>query len=348
MEEKRILWIAAAVGMFLLVVIGAALILYTPGKEDEPAVASSPFNGTIWMGGDAETANGAHAQTAQSGAATAETPQAVQPYQPGQSAQPYQLFPYTQPGQSAQAVQPYQPGQAAQPYQPGQPGQSAQAAQPYQPGQAFPPIQLFQTFPPAQPAPATAQAQVTVGQTGDSPQGAGAKAVTIYADSTNIYTERVDLNNPRISQESAPQPVKPENAAARDALAQGRQAGPKAPSSASKARAAAAQAEAEKTRAVAASIPKAKPVAQGSQFWVQTAAYTTRKYADNAREALSSNKIPCEVFTHADSRGKVYYRVRVGPYSTKSEAEYWQSRIAQIEQFSRTQSFVTNAAAKSN
>ena len=40
MEQKQTLWIIAAVGIFLLVVIGAALILYSPAMQTEPAVTA--------------------------------------------------------------------------------------------------------------------------------------------------------------------------------------------------------------------------------------------------------------------------------------------------------------------
>jgi cell division protein FtsN len=86
-----------------------------------------------------------------------------------------------------------------------------------------------------------------------------------------------------------------------------------------------------------------KPLAD--QFWVQAAAYKSKKNADNAREALTANKLPCEVFTYTD-KGELYYRVRVGPYTTESEAKYWQTRIAQITEFSDVPSYVTNATAK--
>lgn len=79
-------------------------------------------------------------------------------------------------------------------------------------------------------------------------------------------------------------------------------------------------------------------------FWVQAAAYTSKRNADEARTTLESNKIPSEVFTFTDSNGKTFYRVRVGPYITKSEAEYWQTRIAMIDKFALSKSVIVNTA----
>ena len=79
-------------------------------------------------------------------------------------------------------------------------------------------------------------------------------------------------------------------------------------------------------------------------YWVQAAAYTSKRNADEARTTLESNKIPSEVFTFTDSNGKTFYRVRVGPYVTKSEAEYWQTRIGMIDKFASAKSVIVNTA----
>lgn len=78
----------------------------------------------------------------------------------------------------------------------------------------------------------------------------------------------------------------------------------------------------------ATSAPKAEP--KKTQYWVQVAAYSNKKGAEGARTILDENKIPSDIFTYRDNKDKLYYRVRVGPYTTKSEAEYWRTRIIKI------------------
>ena len=78
----------------------------------------------------------------------------------------------------------------------------------------------------------------------------------------------------------------------------------------------------------AAPAPKAEP--KKTQYWVQVAAYSNKKGAEGARSILDENKIPSDIFTYRDNKDKLYYRVRVGPYTTKSEAEYWRTRIIKI------------------
>lgn len=81
------------------------------------------------------------------------------------------------------------------------------------------------------------------------------------------------------------------------------------------------------------------------RFWVQAASYTSKKNADEARAILDENKIQCEVFTYTDSKNNLYYRLRVGPYTTKTEAEYWKNRIDSIELFKNNNTYITNSSA---
>lgn len=93
----------------------------------------------------------------------------------------------------------------------------------------------------------------------------------------------------------------------------------------------------------AATAPQAKPV---TRFWVQVASYTNKKTAENARAILSDNKISSDIYTYQDNSSKLFYRVRVGPFTTKSEAEYWMAKITQIKDFSKAGSYVTSTTDK--
>ena len=88
---------------------------------------------------------------------------------------------------------------------------------------------------------------------------------------------------------------------------------------------------------------KSTPV---TRYWVQVASYQNKKTAENARTVLNDNKILSDIFTYEDSSNKLFYRVRLGPYTTKSEAEYWMSKILQIKDFANAQSYVTSTVDK--
>jgi DedD protein len=67
-----------------------------------------------------------------------------------------------------------------------------------------------------------------------------------------------------------------------------------------------------------------------SLWWVQTNSYSQKAYADNAKKFLETKGIT-SVVTNGNVGGKTYYRVRVGPYASQAEADYWLSLIKTIE-----------------
>ena len=93
------------------------------------------------------------------------------------------------------------------------------------------------------------------------------------------------------------------------------------------------------TKTNTAKAPQPKSV---TRYWVQVASYQNKKTAENARTVLNDNKILSDIFTYKDNANNLFYRVRVGPYTTKSEAEYWMSKIILIKDFKNAQSYVTS------
>lgn len=91
------------------------------------------------------------------------------------------------------------------------------------------------------------------------------------------------------------------------------------------------------------SVPQVKAI---TRYWVQVASYSNKKGAENARSILDENKIPSDIFTYTDTKNDLFYRVRIGPYTTKSEAEYWKARIEQIDFFKNSKCYVTTTTDK--
>ncbi|MBL8968699.1 MAG: SPOR domain-containing protein, partial [Spirochaetaceae bacterium] len=75
----------------------------------------------------------------------------------------------------------------------------------------------------------------------------------------------------------------------------------------------------------AAPAPK-KPV---EEFWIQAASFTSRGRADELKDSLGGKGLAA-LITVKDISGKSWYRVRVGPYSTKKEAEGWLARVKAV------------------
>ncbi len=289
MEERRTLWIITASGLFLLVVVGAAIILSTSTKGNKTQQAA--FNPTEGW--------------------TTPTTYAVQ----------------TIPANDTIA----------------QANTNALSD-----------------------APASPFEQVALNDTA-VPQQIQADNLTVYTDKTTLYSDEtvttIDLNalkssTPAVTannqttaaQIASAQAAKTESytynyeqpkpvAKATPAPAQ-----TPAPAKPAPAPAAATSAPAKTAAPATSTVPAGLKVPD--RFWVQVASYATKKNADDARATLESNKIPSEVFTYTDAKGKVFYRVRIGSYTTPSEAEYWKTQVAKIDQFADAQSYVVNSSAK--
>ena len=81
------------------------------------------------------------------------------------------------------------------------------------------------------------------------------------------------------------------------------------------------------TKKATAKATTTKPVAKAGKYWVQVGSFSKKSGADSTRSSLSSQGIQSEIFTYTTSDGSTGYRVRVGPYQTKSEAEYWMKLV---------------------
>lgn len=318
MDQKRILWIVAAVGIFLLVVVGAALILYSPERLDKNQIAEKPVSTEGWVQAkppvqadknlpnqdnfysqfpsDSSRQTRVGELTVIAENATIISDKAN--YVPNQNPTSNSMQPPAQPNTLPQV-----PQQAAAPqYQQQQPTQVQIEVKPIK-------IETASTAPSAPAQIAPAQTPPTV------------NSVTVVQ---NVQETQRTL--PQVTRQM-PSP-KPE-------------------------RKPVAKADKPKDKvAKATPKPKAEPKAEPkpaqnktpARFWVQAASYTNKKYADEARSILEEEKIPSEMFTYTAADGKLYYRVRVGPYSTKSEAEYWRTRIALVEEFKASSTYVTNSS----
>lgn len=82
----------------------------------------------------------------------------------------------------------------------------------------------------------------------------------------------------------------------------------------------------------AAAKAEPAPTKLVEQFFIQAGAYSTKAGADAIKAKLAEKKINALVQIR-EVDGKTFFRVRVGPYNTKSEAEYWLSLIKTFEGF---------------
>lgn len=280
MEQKRTLWIVAAVGVFLLVVLGAALILYTPQSKQATIANSRVTNSSTASSGWISLAPSAPLQTS------------------------------TNPDEKADEESCVLSDKEI-------------------------------------PNPAKTELR--------------AEEVNIYAENANVYSEKTELNklgeNATVKAGTSEKPTtivltepektaeakasKPEvskprsNVAVKNSVSE-KQKAPAKPEHKNTAK----TAKTEQNKSVSAKPSVKEP--EIVQYWVQVSALTSRKSADEARNKLGENQITADVFTYTDNKKQLFYRVRVGPYTTKSEAEYWRTKISKIDSFQNSSSYITS------
>ena len=280
MEQKRTLWIVAAVGVFLLVVLGAALILYTPQSKQATIANSRVTNSSTASNGWISLAPSAPLQTSTNTDEKVDEESSVL---------------------SDKEI----------------------------------------------PNPAKTELRT--------------EEVNIYAENANVYSEKTELNklgeNATVKAETSEKPTtivltepektaeaktsKPEvskprsNVAVKNSVSE-KQKAPAKPEHKNTAKAA----KPEQNKSVSAKPSVKEP--EIVQYWVQVTALTSRKSADEARNKLGENQINADVFTYTDNKKRLFYRVRVGPYTTKSEAEYWRTKISKIDSFQNSSSYITS------
>jgi len=97
----------------------------------------------------------------------------------------------------------------------------------------------------------------------------------------------------------------------------------------------AVQAKAPPVQEKPAAVSTAPKKAQ-RDYWVQAGSFSTRERADGVKSSLGTKGISA-IVTNQEINGSTYYRVRIGPYSTQNEADYWLAMIKSIDGFQESQ-----------
>jgi len=113
--------------------------------------------------------------------------------------------------------------------------------------------------------------------------------------------------------------------------------------SANKPAAATAQTKPAASTAAKPAATQAKPATAApaqaktrNDYWVQTGAFTAKVRAEGVKETLASKGIT-SIIENSEINGRIWYRVRVGPYTTETEANYWLALVKSIDGFADSQ-----------
>ena len=278
MEKKKLLLVAVSVGVFLVIIISASILIFTPKVGTALSVARPA------------------------------TPGAVFPSQPA-TIDPSDLV---RNSESFQGIQP--------PPERGPVTESRFYVSGEQP-------------PPAPTAPVVSGGEIPVNTPANITINVPPPSTIAVPDVTHTLT-------------AAPPPV--ESLTVRPAPATA--APPKAPAAAPKPapKPVAAVVPAKPAPATAKPAPPAataKPAAVKSaaqtqnyynDYWVQTGAFSTKVRAEGAKETLASKGVT-SIIENREIEGKTWYRVRVGPYTSQTEANYWLSLVQSIDGFADSQ-----------
>jgi DedD protein len=86
--------------------------------------------------------------------------------------------------------------------------------------------------------------------------------------------------------------------------------------------------------------PTATPASTSARtitdYWVQTGAFAARIRAEDAKEFLASKGI-VSIIENREINGRVWYRVRLGPYVSENEAKHWLEVVKVIDGFGESQ-----------
>ena len=293
MEQKKTLWIVAAAGVFLLVVIGAALILYSPAVQNKSPVqtslsysdglnsfssVSSSGNENIFRNSEIFPENNEVSEVSKNpDVSPVEEPVNEKEESASQRVKVENATLYSdnvyliENTPAVTAVTTVIDLNALKP--------SAPAAKNYAPAESFNEPKVEQKV-----------------QAAETPSSAVVSQKKVAGPKIEQKTESKTVSKPAVKKTAVP-----------------------------------AKKTASKPAETKASVP--------DTYWIQVGSYEVKKLADDARKILENNKIPNEVFTHKE-KGKLFYRVRVGPYTTKQEAQYWQKCIRAINEFSEVESYI--------
>lgn len=307
MEQKRTVWIVLAAGIFLLVVIGTAVFKYSEAaKKDTTAIVQNE-KGAVWMSPDVAQSKREDFLANNSVSTPVEEP----------AAEPVAELPSVTSSMASPAEGTTQIENMTV--------IATGNTNVYTIGAEGPATIDLNNNEPAENIPVTKAPAVTAKNT----------AAEVAIRETNSVRRNVETNDVLVERTYRDEPKTVVAKASSNSSASVKKA-----SAPAKKTAPAKSAAPAKNTAAVKSTSKKDP----DRFWVQCASYNAKKNADEAKSLLEEKKIQCEVFTHNDAKGNLFFRLRVGPYTTKGEAEYWKKQIDAIPQFAKNGTFVTNTS----
>jgi len=78
------------------------------------------------------------------------------------------------------------------------------------------------------------------------------------------------------------------------------------------------------------------PAKTTSDYWIQIGAFSAKIRAEDAKELLDSRGLT-SIIDNREIDGRIWYRVRLGPFTTENEANYWLALVKTLDGFKESQ-----------
>lgn len=82
--------------------------------------------------------------------------------------------------------------------------------------------------------------------------------------------------------------------------------------------------------AAARTAAAARPAPRSTEYWIQTGSYKSQTKAEDLASLLGDKGLSGRVFSYA-SQGSTWYRVRVGPYASRGEADRFLAEVKKLQ-----------------
>jgi DedD protein len=93
-----------------------------------------------------------------------------------------------------------------------------------------------------------------------------------------------------------------------------------------------------------AAVRQVQPARARDNYWVQAGSFSTHVKAEDVKETLAAKGITA-IIENRDVNGKNFFRVRIGPYTSQNEADYWLALIKTINGFENSQIWQSQSSA---
>ncbi|MDR2177126.1 MAG: SPOR domain-containing protein [Treponema sp.] len=304
MEKRKLLLVAVSVGVFLVIVLSAAILIFTPSGEGPVLASRTVFPETAVQPAVSSSPAAAREPASVDAADIVRNPGEIQGLMVPPSAN------VSSPG--TETPDPAAPASTT-------PIQGTAVVQENNSADANAANVVISV-----PKPATPEIPVPQNKTSSAPVSPAKSVQQKTAASAAVPAPAVTAAKPETPGAESPARQTPAGSGAKTA-AETSSPVPARPTPAAPAKSTAVSAG--RTESVSRSV---------QDYWIQTGAFSAMIRAESAKENLAAKGLN-PVIDNREVDGQIWYRVRIGPYTSENEANYWLALVRAVDGFAESQ-----------